>query len=103
MILYYFPIAQNTGNKTVSDFFHVYVCAHIFIFSIYWSDTSLWLDVRDDISEKKYCMFSYKSLASCSKILGINALPIIKPLYLCCRCYKSTFFSIFLNIYTTKI
>ena len=47
MMLYYFPIAQNTGNKTVRDFFSemymlVYVCAHIFYyFSIYWSDTSL--------------------------------------------------------------
>ena len=34
MILYYFPIAQNTVNKTVRDFFsdvymRVYVCAHI--------------------------------------------------------------------------
>ena len=37
MILYYFPIAQNTGNKTVCDFFSemymlVYVCAHILLF-----------------------------------------------------------------------
>ena len=41
MILYYFPIAQNTGpepvNKTVSDFYSVmymivYVCAHILLF-----------------------------------------------------------------------
>ena len=46
MILYYFPIAQNTGNKTVSDFFQRFKClfmyVHIFCyFSIYWSDTSL--------------------------------------------------------------
>ena len=40
MILYEFPIAQNTVNKIVSDFFFrdvfwplsVYVCAHILIF-----------------------------------------------------------------------
>ena len=37
MILYYFPIPQNTINKTVSDFFQemymlVYVCAHILLF-----------------------------------------------------------------------
>ena len=41
MILYYFPIAQNTGpvelNKTVSENFTevymlVYVCAHILLF-----------------------------------------------------------------------
>ena len=37
MILYYFPIAQNTVNKTVSDFVSemyllVYVCAHILLF-----------------------------------------------------------------------
>ena len=35
MILYYFPMAQNTINKTVGDFFSemymfVYVCAHSF-------------------------------------------------------------------------
>ena len=47
MILYYFPIAQNTVNKTVSEKFYrgVYACimyVHIFYyFSIYWSDTSL--------------------------------------------------------------
>ena len=37
MILYFFPIAQNTVNKTVSDFISemymlVYVCAHILLF-----------------------------------------------------------------------
>ena len=37
MILYHFPIARNTVNKTVSDFFSevymlVYACAHILIF-----------------------------------------------------------------------
>ena len=37
MILYYFPIAQNTVNKTVSENFTevymlVYVCAHILLF-----------------------------------------------------------------------
>ena len=37
MILYYFPIAQNTVNKTVIFFFQrskmlVYVCAHILLF-----------------------------------------------------------------------
>ena len=40
MILYYFPIAhvaQNTGNKTVCDFFFRDVYACIF----YWSDNSL--------------------------------------------------------------
>ena len=46
MILYYFPIAQNTVNKTVSDFFSEMLMliydVHIFYyFSIYWSDTSL--------------------------------------------------------------
>ena len=46
MILYYSPIAQNTINKTVSDFFpDVYacicMCTYFTIFSIYWSDTSL--------------------------------------------------------------
>ena len=46
MILYYFPIAQNTGNKTVSDFFQrckrLFMNVHIFYyFSIYWFDTSL--------------------------------------------------------------
>ena len=29
MILYYFPIAQNTVNKTVSDFFQRYICLYI--------------------------------------------------------------------------
>ena len=37
MILYYFPITQNTVNKTVSEFFSevdmlVNVCAHILLF-----------------------------------------------------------------------
>ena len=47
MILYHFPIAQNTVNKTVSENFIqrcicLYVYVHIFYyFSIYWSDTSL--------------------------------------------------------------
>ena len=46
MILYYFPIAQNTVNKTVSDCFQIGKClfmnVHIFCyFSFYWSDTSL--------------------------------------------------------------
>ena len=46
MILYYFPIAQNTVNKTVSDFFQRFkclymICTYFTIFSIYWSDTSL--------------------------------------------------------------
>ena len=51
MILYYFPIAQNAVNKTVSDccsemYILVYeiiiMNVHIFYyFSIYWSDTSL--------------------------------------------------------------
>ena len=46
MILYYFPIAQNTVNKTVRDFFQRCIClfmyVHIFdIFSTYLSDTSL--------------------------------------------------------------
>ena len=46
MILYYFPIAQNTVNKTVRDFFRgEYACicmrTYSFIISIYWSDTSL--------------------------------------------------------------
>ena len=47
MILYYFPIAQNTVNKTVSDFFFrdvkcLFMNVHIiYYFSIYWSDTSL--------------------------------------------------------------
>ena len=47
MILYYFPIAQNTVNKTVRDFFqrciYLYMYVHIFdYFSIYWSYTSPW-------------------------------------------------------------
>ena len=47
MIFYYFPIVQNTINKTVSDFFQrckcLYMYVHIFYyFSIYWSDTSLY-------------------------------------------------------------
>ena len=46
MILYYFPIAQNTVNKTVRDFFRgIYACicmrTYFNIISIYWSDTSL--------------------------------------------------------------
>ena len=46
MILYYFPIAQNTVNKTVSDFFQRCKClfmnVHIFCyFSVDWSDNSL--------------------------------------------------------------
>ena len=45
MILYYFPIAQNTANKTVRDSFRdicLYMYVHIIdYFSIYWSDTSL--------------------------------------------------------------
>ena len=47
MILYYFPIAQNTVNKTVRDFSEVYnyacICMRTYfnIISIYWSDTSL--------------------------------------------------------------
>ena len=51
MILYYFPIAQNTVNKTVSDFFsEMYICLYVYVhifyyFSIYWSDTSLWANV----------------------------------------------------------
>ena len=40
MILYYLPIAQNTGNKTVRDFVSevymlVYVCAHILILFLF--------------------------------------------------------------------
>ena len=46
MILYYFPIAQNTVNKTVIDFFQRCICLYMYVhifdyFSIYWSDTSL--------------------------------------------------------------
>ena len=47
MILYYFPIAQNTGvNKTVRDFFQRCICLYMYVhifdyFSFYWSDTSL--------------------------------------------------------------
>ena len=49
MILYYFPIAhvaQNTGNKTVCDFFQRCICLYMYVhifyyFSIYWSDNSL--------------------------------------------------------------
>ena len=54
MILFYFPIAQNTVNKTVSDFFRdvnaFFMNVHIFYyFSIYWSDTSLmWLIVPSE-------------------------------------------------------
>ena len=41
MILYYFPIAQNTVNKTVIFFFR-FMNVHIFYYlTIYWSDTSL--------------------------------------------------------------
>ena len=50
-----------------------------------------WLDERDDILEKKmiiFYMFSYKSLASGALMLGINSSVIIKPVYLCYRCYK---------------
>ena len=37
MIIYYFPIAQNTVNKTVSDFFRdvyacICMCTHLTIF-----------------------------------------------------------------------
>ena len=43
MVLYYVSIAQNTVNKTVSDFFYrgvymlvyVHVCAHILIFFLF--------------------------------------------------------------------
>ena len=42
MILYYFPIAQNTGNKTVRGVFACICMGTYFnIISIYWSDTSL--------------------------------------------------------------
>ena len=42
MILYYFPLAQNTVNKTVSENIYRGVHVHIFYYySIYWSDTSL--------------------------------------------------------------
>ena len=40
MILYHFPIAQNTVKKTASDFFIeryiclVYVCAHILLINL---------------------------------------------------------------------
>ena len=38
MTLYYFPIAQNTVNKTVSE---KKSAVYMLLFSIYWSDTSL--------------------------------------------------------------
>ena len=49
MILYYLTIAhvaQNTGNKTVCDFFQRCICLYMYVhifyyFSIYWSDNSL--------------------------------------------------------------
>ena len=46
MILYYFPVAQNTVNKTVSDKFYrcIYLSMNehiMYYFSIDWSDTSL--------------------------------------------------------------
>ena len=43
MILYYFPIAQNTGNKTVGDFFSersdacICLCTYFTILLFYYS------------------------------------------------------------------
>ena len=47
------------------------------------------LDIRDNISEKKYyfLMFSYKSLASGALIVGIIAIAYNKPMDLCSRRY----------------
>ena len=64
MILYYFPIAQNTVNKTVSDFFQRFKClfmyVHIFYhFSIYLSDTSLGSGVQYKIIKKSVPLFYF--------------------------------------------
>ena len=46
--------------------------------------------VRGYISAKNeyFPMFSYKSLTSGAKVLGINSLVISKPIYLRYRCYN---------------
>ena len=60
MILYSFPIAQNAVNKTASENFYrglyVCICMHIFnMFSIYWSDTSLYSNVKGLNGSFKAC------------------------------------------------
>ena len=61
MILYYFPIAQNTVNKTVSDFFQRCICLYMFVhifqcFSFYWSDTSLVNKIVSDLFSEVYML-----------------------------------------------
>ena len=64
------------------------------------------LDVRDDISEKKYYfdifhMFSYKSLASDALILGIIVIATNTSMDLCYRCYIYSFYHTYHNAYNT--
>ena len=82
MILYYFPIAQNTVNKIVSDFFQRCKClfmnVHIFYyFSIYWSDTSLGV-IFHDCSLQKLCFAAFLLLFfSPKKYIDLNGNAIM--------------------------
>ena len=59
------------------------------------------LDVRDDISEKKWIFFTgfhKNSLASGALTLEIIVIADNKPMHLCSRCYKNKF-HLFPNTY----
>ena len=79
MILYYFPIAQNTGNKTVSDFFQrckcLFINVHIFYyFSIYWSDTSLSSALQSELLRS---LRPFVNMTSC--VRGLPFVAWMKP------------------------
>ena len=59
---------------------------------------------KEMVSEKYYFhMCSCKYLASGALIWGFIVIAINKPMDLCYRCYKNTFYHVFPNAYNTKI
>ena len=97
MILYYCPIAQNTGNKTVSDFFSevymlVYVCAHILIFFLFTGLIPVYYKSTDNVYcsialQMEHCFFgnNIKSKMRILTLIGnisLNQKTLINNIFL---------------------